>query len=100
MEAVAKALFAHQDQLAHEVFGGGGFGRDGSGGHQGKGLAEALQAHQHLAVGPKVGLAISRCQGNLVGQEPVELQGFVELIEVPQAAGQATPADGAVRLKG
>jgi len=80
--------------------GGGGFGRDCSGGHQGKGLAVALQAHQQLAVGPKVGLAIGGGQGDLVGQELVELQGFVELVEVPQAAGQAATADGAVGLKG
>ncbi len=59
LEAVAKPLFAHQDQVAHQGSGSGGFGRDASGGHQRKGLAVALQAHQHLAVGPKVGLAIS-----------------------------------------
>ena len=69
LEAVAKALLAHQDQVApqdqvaHQGLGGGsgdvGLGSGSSGGHQGKGLAVALQAHQHLAVGPKVGLAIS-----------------------------------------
>jgi hypothetical protein len=71
-----------------------------SGGYQGKGLAVALQAHQQLAVGPKVGLAIRGGQGDLLGQELVERLGFVELVEVPQAAGQAAKADGAVGLKG
>jgi hypothetical protein len=108
LEAVAKALFAQQDQVGPKGMGRGaidglirwlGLG-SGSGGHQSKGFAIALQAHEQLAVGPKVGLAIRGVQWNLVGQAPMEPQGFVKLIEVPQAAGKAAQADGAVGLKG
>ncbi len=65
--------------------------------HALKGLGEALQAHQHLAVGPEIGEAIRRSWREHGIQLLMQGQGPLKLIEIAQATGQAPFAHGAVR---
>ena len=104
LQGVAQALFTHQGELTPKeraVFrlGMGLQAQVLAGRHQPVGLLKVLQAHQQLAVGPEVGLAVGGGQRQLLGQVAMHLQGRIELVEITQTARQPPLADGAVGLE-
>ena len=104
LQGVAQALFTHQGELipkdrAVSRLGMGLQAQVSAGRHQPVGLLKVLHAHQHLAVGPEVGLALGGGQRQLLGQVAMDLQGRIELVEIAQTARQPPLADGAVGLE-